>query len=164
MKEFPKFSATSAALLACAVWLATPLNCAGQAMSLGAMLQAASEANKQEVKTPPPPKAAPQQPAPSTSAPASKPVAPAASAPVGVPKAPEPVVLAPVIAGPKSAYAEIYEQNVFDPKRQPWIEKVEVPPPPPIPRQTTGTSSRDTRTRRIRRRCRLYPRPDFATR
>lgn len=31
----------------------------------------------------------------------------------------------------KPIYSEIYEKNVFDPKRQAWAEKVDPPPPPP---------------------------------
>lgn len=33
----------------------------------------------------------------------------------------------------KPVYSHIYEKNIFDPKRQPWVEKVESPPPPAVP-------------------------------
>lgn len=33
----------------------------------------------------------------------------------------------------KPIYSEIHEKNIFDPKRQPWVEKVEAPPTPAVP-------------------------------
>jgi hypothetical protein len=38
----------------------------------------------------------------------------------------------------KPAYSEIHEKNIFDPKRQPWVEKVESPPPPDVPPLTAA--------------------------
>lgn len=139
MKEFPRFKrrAAWAALFAGAIGLAAPLTCAGQEGSLASLIQAAAEANKN--KTPPPavPQPAPSQPKQSNLPPSAKPVAPAAlvpvaPAPAGGVKEAEGQAVPPVAATLKPGYAEIYEKNVFDPKRQPWIEKVEAPPPPPI--------------------------------
>lgn len=38
----------------------------------------------------------------------------------------------------KPIYSEIHEKNIFDPKRQPWVEKVESPPPPSVPPLTAA--------------------------
>lgn len=132
MKEFPRFKRNVAwmALFAGSVGLVAPVQCVAQEASFLSLIQAATEANnKKAAALPPPPKPAPSQPAPASPPPVPKPVA---GAPVSVAKPQEATLPAPVIPAVKSGYAEIYEKNVFDPKRQPWVEKVELPPPPPI--------------------------------
>lgn len=137
MKEFPRFKrrAAWAALFAGAIGLAAPLTCAGQEGSLASLIQATAEANKK--KTPPPavpPPASSQPKQPNPPSPAAKPAPLASVAPVpgSAVKEAEGQAVPPAAATLKPGYAEIYEKNVFDPKRQPWIEKVEAPPPPPI--------------------------------
>lgn len=108
-----------------------------------AAIQAAVEASKNAGPPPgPPPVIAKPLPPAKAPEPAKKPAsqasAPAPAQPQAVPaKVTVPAAPAAAAAVPlpsvRQEYAEIYEKNVFDPKRQPWVEKVETPPPPPVP-------------------------------
>ncbi len=49
-----------------------------------------------------------------------------------------PAVAADVNVAAKANYSDIYEKNIFDPQRQPWLEKPVVPPVPPVPPLNSG--------------------------
>ncbi|MBS4095589.1 MAG: hypothetical protein KGZ83_01985 [Sulfuricella sp.] len=136
MKVFPRFFRNGAALFLGVAWLAASSFCAAQEPgSFAAIIQAATEDSKKKAKNSPPPK---QAPAPEAAKPLTPPAAKPAESGAKAPGADAKPQETPLPPAEKSGYAEIYEKNVFDPKRQPWVEKIEVPPPPAVAPLTQG--------------------------